>query len=132
MLENHEASEEYMPSVLKNNKLLDRAKKLRKEMTPQERHLWYDFLRDYPVKIYKQRIIDSFIADFYCAAGRLVIELDGSQHFTEEGLQRDKVRTEIIERYGIKVLRFTNHEIDAQFDEVCNMIMIEIENRRQL
>ena len=100
-------------------------------MTPQERHLWYDFLRDYPVKIYKQRIIDSFIADFYCASARLIIELDGSQHFTEAGMLRDKARTEIIERYGLKVIRFTNHEVDTQFHDVCNMIMIEIEERRQ-
>ena len=83
------------------------------------------------MKIYKQRIIDSFIADFYCASARLVIELDGSQHFTEEGLLRDKARTEIIERYGIKVICFTNHEVDTQFDTVCNMIMIEIEERRR-
>ena len=100
-------------------------------MTPQERHLWYDLLRDYPVKIYKQRIIDSFIADFYCASARLIIELDGSQHFTEVGMLRDKARTEIIERYGLKVIRFTNHEVDTQFHDVCNMIMIEIEERRQ-
>ena len=67
--------------VHKNHKLLERAKELRRELTPQERHLWYDFLQHYPVKVYKQRIIDSFIADFYCASARLVIEVDGSQHF---------------------------------------------------
>ena len=131
MRKNEKFQEEYAPPVLKNNKLLVRAKELRKEMTPQERHLWYDFLRDYPVKIYKQRIIDSFIADFYCASARLIIELDGSQHFTEAGMLRDKARTEIMERYGLKVIRFTNHEVDTQFDAVCNMIMIEIEERRQ-
>ena len=119
-----------MQPVTKNHKLLPRAKELRKDMTPQERHLWYDFLRDYPVKIYKQRIIDSFIADFYCASARLVIELDGSQHFSEEGLARDKARTEIIQRHGIHVLRFTNREVDTQFEAVCNMIMHMIESRR--
>ena len=127
----HETIQESIQPVRKNYQLLPRAKELRKEMTPQERHLWYDFLRNYPVKIYKQRIIDSFIADFYCASARLVIEIDGSQHFTEEGMLRDKARTEIIERYGIHVLRFTNHEVDTQFENVCNMIMIEIEERRQ-
>jgi len=100
-------------------------------MTPQERHLWYDFLRDYPVKVYKQRIIDSFIADFYCSSAKLVIEIDGAQHFSEEGLHRDRVRTEIIERYGVQVLRFTNREVDLQFEAVCNLIMHTTETRRQ-
>ena len=116
--------------VRKNHKLLDRAKELRRELTPQERHLWYDFLQHYPVKVYKQRIIDSFIADFYCASARLVIEVDGSQHFTPDGLRRDVARTEIIERYDLLVVRYTNHEIDAQFDAVCNHIMHLIETRR--
>ena len=120
-----------MQPVRKNHKLLPRVKELRREMTPQERHLWYDFLRDYPVKVYKQRIIDSFIADFYCSSAKLVIEIDGAQHFSEEGLLRDRVRTEIIERYGVQVLRFTNHEVDSQFEAVCNLIMHTIETRRQ-
>ena len=101
-----------------------------RELTPQERHLWYDFLQHYPVKVYKQRIIDSFIADFYCASARLVIEVDGSQHFTAEGLLRDAARTEIIEQYDLLVVRYTNHEIDTQFDAVCNHIMHLIETRR--
>lgn len=67
--------------IPKNNHLLSRARELRREMTPQERKLWYLFLRKYPVKFYKQRIIASFIADFYCPKARLVIELDGSQHY---------------------------------------------------
>ena len=116
--------------VRKNHKLLERAKELRRELTPQERHLWYDFLRHYPAKIYKQRIIDSFIADFYCASARLVIEVDGSQHFTPDGLLRDAARTEIIEQYGLLVVRYTNHEIDTQFVAVCNHIMQLIEARR--
>lgn len=71
-------------TVVKNNDMLDVARRLRREMTPQEQRLWYVFLRKYPVKFYKQRIIESFIVDFYCADARLVIELDGSQHYTEE------------------------------------------------
>ena len=67
--------------IPKNNALLDNARRLRREMTPQERRLWYQFLRSYPVKIYKQRIIGNYIADFYCASAKLVIEIDGSQHF---------------------------------------------------
>ncbi len=118
-----------MERVTKNNRLLPRARELRREMTPQERHLWYDFLRYYPVKIYKQRIIDHFIADFYCKAARLVIELDGSQHFTQEGLERDTARTEVIERYQLLVIRFTNYEVDTQFEAVCEQIRTTIEKR---
>ena len=71
---------------------LNKAKSLRKDMTPQERHLWYDFLRYYPVKIYKQRIIGPYIVDFYCASAKLVIEIDGSQHYKEQGQLRDVMR----------------------------------------
>jgi len=98
-------------------------------MTHQEKHLWYDFLRYYPVKIYKQRIIDNFIADFYCHSARLVIELDGSNHYTNLGKAHDKVRTEILERYGISVLRFSNKDIDDNFDGVCRMIDSIIKER---
>ena len=75
-----------------NGDMLPRARELRREMTPQERKLWYQFLRRYPVKIYKQRIIESFIADFYCSRAQLVIELDGAQHTTEQGLLYDRER----------------------------------------
>ena len=91
-------------------------------MTRQEKHLWYDFLRYYPVKIYKQRIIDDFIADFYCHSARLVIELDGSQHYTNQGKAHDEARTEILERYGIYVLRFSNKDVNDNFEGVCYMI----------
>ena len=108
--------------VNKNNKLLNIAKILRRNMTRQEKHLWYDFLRYYPVKIYKQRIIDNFITDFYCHNARLVIEIDGPQHYTDEGKAHDEARTEIFKRYGIRVLRFSNKDIDDNFKDVCNMI----------
>ena len=81
--------------VPKNGDMLPRARELRREMTPQERKLWYQFLRRYPVKIYKQRIIESFIADFYCSRAQLVIELDGAQHTTEQGLLYDRERSSI-------------------------------------
>ena len=106
----------------KNNKLLNIARILRRNMTRQEKHLWYDFLRYYPVKIYKQRIIDNFIADFYCHSARLIIELDGSQHYTSRGKARDEARTEILEKYGIYVLRFSNKDVDDDFEDVCRMI----------
>jgi very-short-patch-repair endonuclease len=84
-----------MKKITKNNELLENAKCLRRNMTRQEKHLWYDFLQHYPVKIYKQRIIDNFIADFYCHKARLVIEIDGFQHYTNEGKLHDAARTQI-------------------------------------
>ena len=79
-------------------------------------------MRYYPVKVYKQRIIDNFIADFYCHSARLVIELDGSQHYTTQGKTHDEARTKILESYGIYVLRFSNKDVDDNFDGVCKMI----------
>ena len=114
---------------MKNNSLLENAKSLRKNMTKQEKHLWYDFLRSYPIKIYKQRIIDNFIADFYCHKAKLVIELDGSQHYTEDGKFYDKQRTEILKEYGLTVLRFSNSDVDKNFDGVCFVIDKTIKER---
>ena len=108
--------------VKKNSALLQVARILRRNMTRQEKHLWYDFLQHYPVKIYKQRIIDHFVADFYCHSARLVIELDGSQHYTAQGRLQDAQRTEILEKYGLYVLRFSNLDIDERFEGVCRMI----------
>ena len=116
-------------TVVKNNDMLDAARRLRREMTPQEQRLWYVFLRKYPVKIYKQRIIESFIVDFYCADARLVIELDGSQHYTEQGKAYDEERSAIMEGYGVEVLRFTNLEVDREFDAVCERIDARIKQR---
>ena len=108
--------------IPKNNAMLERARKLRRDMTPQERRLWYCFLREYPVKIYQQRIIDSFIVDFYCASAKLVIELDGSQHYEEEGMAYDAMRTKVLEGYGLRVIRFTNLDVDENFESVCTAI----------
>ncbi len=105
-----------------NRELILRAKELRKAATPQEQHLWYDFLRSYPVRFQRQKTIDSFIVDFYCHAAKLVIELDGSQHFEEQGLAYDAERTAILESYGLQVLRFPNHDVDAHFNAVCEQI----------
>ena len=116
-------------SIKKDNNLLENARRLRREMTRHEKHLWYDFLQHYPVKIYKQRIIDNFIADFYCHKARLVIELDGSQHYTPEGKSYDEARTEVLERYGLQVMRFSNLDIDEKFDGVCYMIDKAIKER---
>jgi len=100
-------------------------------MTRHEKHLWYDYLQHYPVKVYKQRIIDNFIADFYCHKARLVIELDGSQHYSLEGKSYDKSRSEVLEQYGLLVLRFSNTDIDKNFDGVCRMIDKTIKKRME-
>ena len=116
-------------TVVKNNDMLDVARKLRRDLTPQERKLWYNFLRGYPVKVYKQRIIESFIVDFYCAEARLVIELDGSQHYTEQGKEYDEERSQILLAYGLKILRFPNNLVDRHFDAVCEQIHNTIQER---
>jgi very-short-patch-repair endonuclease len=105
-----------------NKKNITLAKNLRKHSTKQEKHLWYDFLSTYYVKFQRQKSIDNFIADFYCHKAKLVIEIDGSQHYTEVGLQKDIFRTEILEEYGLKIIRFTNFQIDEYFREVCEYI----------
>ena len=118
-----------LPALKKNNDLLEIARMLRRNMTEQEKHLWYDFLQSYSIKIYKQRIIDDFIADFYCHKARLVIELDGSQHYTPEGKSYDAARTDVLERYGLKVIRFMNRDVDDNFDGVCYVIDKTIKDR---
>lgn len=115
--------------IEKNNKLLNTAKILRRNMTDQEKRLWYNFLKNYPTKLYKQRIIENFIVDFYCHSARLVIELDGSQHYTLKGKNHDAERTKILEKYGLYVLRFSNQDIDKNFNGVCHMIDKTIQER---
>ena len=120
-----------MMSILKDNSQLENARRLRREMTPHERKLWYLFLRKYPVKIYKQRIIDRFIVDFYCASAKLVIELDGSQHYEEQGLAYDAERTAVLESLGLHVIRYSNRDIDRNFASVCEQIDLIIKERLQ-
>jgi len=116
-------------TIPKDNSQLTNARRLRREMTPQERKLWYLFLRKYPVKIYKQRIIGGFIADFYCAPARLVIELDGSQHFDPQGMTYDVQRSEFFAEHGLAVLRFSNRDVDREFRSVCTQIDHTIQKR---
>ena len=113
-----------------NKNLIPKAKKLRKNMTPQEKHLWYDFLSKYPktFRFQRQKTINNYIVDFYCHKAKLVIELDGSQHFTDEGIIYDKERTKILQTYGLTIVRFTNYEIDKKFDSVCKYIDCYINN----
>ena len=115
----------YMP-LKYNGKNIVLAKNLRKNATPEENHLWYDFLSKYEVRFQRQKAIDNFIADFYCHKAKLVIEIDGSQHFTEDGLEKDKYRTERLNEYDLQVIRFTNHQINNNFNNVCKYIDVVV------
>ncbi len=107
----------------KHNKLnVPLARILRKNMTKEERHLWYDFLRNYEIKFLRQKPIGNYIVDFYCAQAKLVIELDGSQHFTEINIEKDTERTKILEQYGITVVRIPNNQVNQNFTGVCEYI----------
>ena len=105
-----------------NKKNITLAKNLRKSATPQENHLWYDFLSKYKVRFQRQKAIGDFIADFYCHKAKLVIEIDGTQHSTPQGKAKDEFRTEILCEHGLRVVRFTNYQIDANFNGVCEHI----------
>ena len=115
-----------------NTELTTNARALRKNMTKEEKHLWYDFLKTYPVRFLRQKVIDNYIVDFYCHSARLIIELDGSQHYEEKGLLKDKIRTEIIEQRNLTVVRIPNNEVNRNFEEVCQYIDIAVkESLRQ-
>ena len=103
-----------------NKDIVPTAKMLRKNMTKEEKHLWYDFLRTYPIRFSRQKVLGKYIADFYCAEAKLVVELDGSGHYTEEGKQYDEERTAFLEEYGLTVIRIPNTEIHKNFRGVWN------------
>lgn len=105
-----------------NKALVPVARMLRKNMTKEELHLWYDFLRTYPVKFLKQKILGKYVVDFYCAKAKLVIELDGSQHYEEENVRHDAERSAYLSEFGISVVRFDNAEINKNFYNVCEYI----------
>ena len=115
-----------------NKKLVPTARMLRKSMTKEEKHLWYDYLRDYPIRFSRQKIIGKYIVDFYCPKANLVIELDGSQHYNEKGLYEDGERTKFLETYGIKVVRIKNERINKNFNSVCRYINNEVEKNLKL
>ena len=106
----------------KNNKLLPYSRKLRKDMTKEERRLWYDFLRVYPVRFRRQQIIGNYIVDFYCHSAALVIELDGSQHCEPEALEQDKIRMDYLCSQGLYVFRISNLDVTRNFEGVCTAI----------
>ncbi len=105
-----------------NKALVAVARSLRKEQTKEERHLWYDFLREYPVRFSRQKVWGNYILDFYCPKAKLVIELDGSQHYAEENMERDAERTAYLESYGLTVIRFANNAVRENFQGVCESI----------
>ena len=109
-----------------NKQLVPFAKQLRKEMTKEERHLWYDFLRSYPIRFSRQKVLGKYIVDFYSAEAKLVIELDGSQHYDEKSIEYDAARTAFLEAYGLTILRIPNNEIQKNFQGVCEYIDIAV------
>ena len=117
------------PYINYNRKIINNARKLRSSMTEQERKLWYLFLRTYPVKFYRQRTIGSYVVDFACVRAHLVIEVDGGQHYFDENLEAEKERTEYLETHGLKVIRFTNKEVDEHFESVFKTIDTKIKER---
>lgn len=102
-----------------NKNLTENARYLRRNMTKEEKRLWYDFLKDYPIRFLRQKVIDTYIADFYCHKARLIIELDGSQHYEENVVIKDKIRTQRIEKRDLTVIRIPNIEVNKNFDGVC-------------
>jgi very-short-patch-repair endonuclease len=98
------------------------AKKLRNNPTEEENKLWYQYLSRYPLRFLRQKVIESYVLDFYCAKCRLGIEVDGFQHYTESGLNHDEARTKLLNAYKVTILRFTNEQIQSDFNEVCKQI----------
>ena len=123
------SKEKPIPRELQSRK---NARTLRKNPTKEENHLWYDFLRNHPIRFHRQYVIESYIVDFFCPKAKLIIELDGNQHYEKEStVAYDSKRTKDIEKYGFLVLRYTNLEIQRQFRNVCEDINNHIQERIQ-
>jgi very-short-patch-repair endonuclease len=106
-----------------------RSQTLRKNMTKEERHLWYDFLKDYPVQFKRQYTVGAYIVDFYCYQAKLILELDGSQHCEPETVRYDQQRSNYLEQQGFLVLRISNRDVMTQFRAVCDRIDTTVQNR---
>ena len=115
-----------MDKIYYNESLKGRAKELRREATPQENKLWYRYLREYPVQFRRQKQFGRYITDFYCSKAKLVIEIDGEQHGTDEGMQHDRARTAYLNELGLRALRFSNQEIDQCFEAVYVQIDLDV------
>jgi very-short-patch-repair endonuclease len=105
-----------------NPELTHIAQNLRKNMTKEERHLWYDFLKRLPITIQRQKVIGKYIVDFYCASAKLVIEIDGSQHYEKKSVEADAIRDKYLDNLGLVVKRYANNEINRDFESVCTDI----------
>ena len=112
-----------------NSKLTHNAQTLRKNMTKEERHLWYDFLKNLPITVNRQKVFGNYIADFYIASAKVVIELDGSQHYETENAEYDEKRTAELEKLGLKVIRIPNNEVFKNFDDFCVYIDHTVNDR---
>lgn len=112
-----------------NPKLKPFAQKLRRDMTKEERRLWYDFLKELPVNFNRQKVIGNYIADFYCASAKLIIEIDGTQHYEKEGKESDRIRDSYFFDLGMKVLRYSNYDVNSNFDGVCEDILRNLKER---
>ena len=116
-----------MYNSTKNHKLTPISKVLRKNMTPEEKHLWYDFLKKLPITVHRQKVIDRYVVDFYIAEACLVVELDGSQHYgNEDQINSDFERDEYLKGIGIVVLRYSNLDVQRKFESVCADILSHI------
>ena len=113
-------------NTFKNKKLTSNSQTLRKNMTRQERHLWYDFLNSLPITFHRQKVIDKYIVDFYCAKAKLVIELDGSGHYSTYGIVSDQERDQHLKSLGLTILRYSNLDVDKNFRGVCDDILKHI------
>ena len=110
-------------NTTRNPKLSVNAKTLRKNMTKEERHLWYDFLKPLPVMVHRQKVIGNYIVDFYIADAKLIIELDGSQHYTDQGSAQDQARDAYLASLGLQVVRYANSDVNQRFGAVCEDIL---------
>ncbi len=117
--------------VTPNSKLTGYARKLRTEMTKEERHLWYDFLRDLPERVHRQRPMGPYIVDFYIASAQMIIELDGGQHYEATGMASDQERDQYFAANGLVVLRYSNADIWDNFRGVCEDILIKMEEQKR-
>lgn len=116
--------------IIYNGKNVVLAKSLRKRATRQEKRLWYDFLKNYDVSFQRQKAIGDYIVDFYCPSLKIAIEIDGNQHYSKEGIEKDRIRTCEINNQGVQVIRITNRQIDMHFNEICEYLDNEIQKMK--
>ena len=116
--------------IIYNGKNVVLAKSLRKRATRQEKRLWYDFLKNYDVNFQRQKAIGDYIVDFYCPSLKIAIEIDGNQHYSKEGIEKDRIRTCEINNQGVQVIRITNRQIDRHFNEICEYLDNEIQKMK--